>query len=54
MLDLIGAIYYIVITVVGISEVEEFGLWKAAGVFSIVVGGLLLVSLLLALISIMI
>ena len=49
ILDLVGSLYYVVIAVVGLGEVQEFGLWKAAGVFSIVTGGLLLFGLLLAL-----
>ncbi len=49
ILDLAGSLYYIMIAVVGLAEVQKFGLWKSAGVFSIVMGGLLLLGLLLAL-----
>ena len=49
MLDLVGSLYYIIIAVVGLAEIQKFGLWKSAGVFSIVMGGLLLLGLLLAL-----
>jgi hypothetical protein len=51
LLDLIGSIYYIVIVVVGFSEVEELNLFKSIGAFIIVFGGLLLVVFCLALLS---
>lgn len=51
MLEGIGSLYYIVIVVIGLSEVEDFSVWKSAGIIFIVVGGLLLFSLCLALVG---
>ena len=50
-LDLIGSIYYLVIALLGFAEVQKFGLWKAAGTFFIVMGGLLLVALALGMLG---
>lgn len=49
MLEIAGSFYYIAIVIIGISEVEKFGVWKSTGIIFIVVGGLLLFSLCLAL-----
>lgn len=45
MLELIGNGYYIVIAIVGLAEAQGLRLWRAAGVFFIVMGGLLLLAL---------
>jgi hypothetical protein len=50
-LDLIGSLYYLVIAVVCFAEVQKFGLWKSAGTFIIVLGGLLLGVLALGMLS---
>lgn len=41
-LELVGALYYIVLVIIGFSEVEKINIWKSLGVFVIVYGGLLL------------
>ena len=51
MLEGVGSLYYLIIVVIGISEVEKFNLWKSAGIIFVVIGGLLLFSLCLALVG---
>jgi hypothetical protein len=41
-MEIIGSLYYLVITVVGLAEIQQFGIWKAAGTVFVVIGGLLL------------
>lgn len=41
-LELVGALYYIVLVIIGFAEVEKLSIWKSIGVFVIVYGGLLL------------
>ncbi len=52
ILESAGALYYLVVAVIGYSEVQQFGIWKAAGTFFIAVGGLMLLALCLALLSV--
>jgi hypothetical protein len=49
LLELTGSIYYIVIVVIGYSEVQKIGVIKSIGIFFIVMGGLILMGLCLAL-----
>lgn len=51
LMELIGALYYLGIIAVGLSEVEEFNIWKSIGILAIVFGGLFLMLLCLALAS---
>ena len=51
MLELIGTGYYIVIAIAGLAEAQGLRLWKAAGVFFIVMGGLLLLALSFAMVG---
>lgn len=51
ILETVGALYYLVVAVIGYAEVQQFGTWKALGTFFIAVGGLMLVALCLALIG---
>jgi len=41
-MELLGSLYYLVLVVIGLSEVQGFSLWKAAGTVFVVIGGLLL------------
>jgi len=52
ILETAGALYYLVIAVIGYAEVQQFGFWKAVGTFFIAVGALMLVALCLALLSV--
>lgn len=51
ILETVGALYYMVVSVIGYAEVQQFGLWKAAGIFFIAVGALMLAALCLALVG---
>jgi len=51
ILETAGALYYLVVAVIGYAEVQQFGIWKAVGTFFIAVGALMLVALCLALIG---
>jgi hypothetical protein len=50
-MEILGSLFYLVIVVVGLSEVQGFNLWKAAGTVFVVIGGLLLGLMCLATIS---
>jgi len=52
VLETVGALYYLVVAVIGYAEVQQFGIWKAVGTFFIAVGGLMLLALCLALLSV--
>ncbi len=47
--NLIGSIYYFVIVVIGLSETQQFSMWKAFGSFAFVSSSILMFALLLAL-----
>jgi len=49
LMELIGALYYLAIIAIGLSEVENFNIWKSIGILMIVFGGLFLLLLCLAL-----
>jgi hypothetical protein len=51
ILETAGALYYMVVAVIGYAEVQQFGIWKAVGTFFIAVGALMLVALCLALLG---
>jgi len=48
VLELIGSFYFIVVTVIGLAEVQNFSLWKAAGTVVLVFGGLFLAIICMA------
>ena len=47
-MDLVGSIYFLVVTVIGLAEVQKFSFWKAAGTVLLVFGGLFLSVICLA------
>ena len=47
-MEILGSLYYLVIIVVGLAEVQNFSIWKAAGTVFVVIGGLLLSLMCLA------
>ena len=47
-LDFVGSIYFLVVTVIGLAEVQNFSFWKATGTVLLVFGGLFLSVICLA------
>lgn len=50
-MEIIGSLYYLVIVVVGLAEVQDFNVWKSAGTVFVVLGSLLLGLMCLATLS---
>lgn len=47
-LEIIGSIYFLVVTAIGLAEVQNFSFWKAAGTVFLVFGGMFLSVICLA------
>lgn len=47
-LEILGSMYFLVVTVIGLAEVQNFSFWKAAGTVFLVLGGLFLSVICLA------
>lgn len=45
LLEFLGSVYFIIIVILGFSEVEKLTMWKAIGAFVIVFGALLLLTI---------
>ena len=52
-LGLVGSLYYIIIVIIGIAEVERFNIWKSIGIFVIVFGGTMLILFLCLTLTVM-